>query len=119
MNRNLTHRFHKAGTALAIGLATALLAVSAQAAAPQANESVVVRYDDLNLASTAGAQALYARINTAAERACGGSPPMRELRRQQAYAACVNESVETAVKKIDSQRLQALHAERKSARSVG
>ena len=50
---------------------------------------------------------------------CDGTAAWRELRRHQAYAACVNASVETAVKTIDSQRLQALHAERKSARSVG
>ncbi len=36
MNRNVTHRIHQAGTALAIGLAAALLATSAQAADPGA-----------------------------------------------------------------------------------
>lgn len=123
MNRKVTHRIQKAGTALAIGLATTLVTIGAQAGTPanpaQFHESVVVRYDDLNLGSTAGAQALYVRISAAANRACGGAPPIRELRQRQAYRICVEDAVDRAVKKVDSERLQALHAERRSARSVG
>ncbi len=119
MNLKLPHRFQKAGSALAIGLATALLAVSAQAADTGYHDSVVVRYDDLNVASAAGAQALYARIASAADRACGGEPAIRELRQTQRYRACVDTAVEKAVHKVDSERLQALHAERKAGSSVG
>lgn len=124
MNSSVTNRLHKAVTVLALGMTTALMGVAAQAGEPAIgtaayNESVVVRYDDLNLASTAGTQALYARISSAADRACGGAPAIRELRQYQSYRTCVDASVERAVKKVDNARLQALHAERKSAQSVG
>jgi len=121
MNSSITRRFHKAGQAVALGAATVLFALSAQAGAatPTAYDSVVVRYDDLNLATTAGTQALYARISSAADRACGGQPAIRELRMQQQYRACYDRAVEKAVKKIDSARLQALHAERAPATKAG
>jgi UrcA family protein len=123
MNSSVTHRFGKTVTALALGMTTALIALTAQAGEPsgasQVQDSVVVHYGDLNLATTAGAQALYGRISTAAERACGGEPSVREMRQYRDFRTCVDSSVERAVKKIDSERLQALHAERKSSRSVG
>ncbi len=119
MNLNVTHRIHQAGTALASGLAADLLATSAQADDPGHHPSVVVSYDDLNIASAAGAQALYARINSAADRACGGEPAIRELRLTQQYDSCVDAAVEQAVHKVDSARLQALHAERKATATVG
>jgi UrcA family protein len=121
MSNSITHRFRKAGQAIVLGSATVLFALTAQAgsARPAANDSVVVRYDDLNLATAAGTQALYARISSAADRACGGQPSIRELRMQQQYRACYDRAVEKAVKKVDSARLQALHAERASATKVG
>lgn len=122
MFRTSTHRIRKAGTALALGLAAAILAVSAQAGAPvasaQPHDSVVVRYDDVNLGTTSGAQVLYARITSAAERACGAAPSVREMRQQRAYRGCVDTAVDHAVKQIDSQRLQALHAEHRADASV-
>jgi UrcA family protein len=113
-----------AGKALALGAATLLFALSAQAGpqrvdTPMNHPSVVVRYADLNLATAAGTQALYARLSSAASRACGGQPGIHELRQQQDYRACYGRAMAKAVKKIDSQRLQALHAERTSTRSVG
>lgn len=120
MNSSVTHRMQKAVTVFALGMSAALLACGAQAGdSAKATESVLVRYDDLNLASAAGAQTLYARISTAATRACGGEPSLRELHQHQNYRACFDVTVEQAVKKVDSARLQALHAERKSTRSVG
>ena len=124
MNSSVTHRTRRTVAALALGMTTALTAVAAQADPPTVvaakfHESVVVRYDDLNLATAAGAQALYARISAAADRACGGAPDIRELRQHQSYRTCVDESVERAVKKVDNARLQALHAERRPTQSVG
>lgn len=109
---------------LAIGAATVLCALSAQAAtahgrSPQEFKSVVVRYSDLNLGTTAGVQALYARLSSAADAACGGDQHMVELRQRHAYTVCYDETLARAVRKVDSARLQALHAERGSSRTVG
>ncbi len=124
MNSSGNHRFLSAGKSLVLGAAALLVTLSAQAGteridAPVTQKAVVVRYADLNLGTTAGAKALYARISSAASRACGGQPGIHELRQQQQYRACYDEAMDNAVHKIDSERLQALYAERKSSRSVG
>ena len=124
MNNSAIHCMHGAGKALALGAATLLCALTAQAGAqrvdtPMNYPSVVVRYADLNLATGEGTRVLYARLSSAASRACGGQPGMRELRRQQNYRACYDKAMAKAVKKIDNQRLQALYAEHHSTQSVG
>jgi UrcA family protein len=124
MNSSINHRFQSAGKALVLGASALLVTLSAQAGTesmdPPANhQAVVVRYADLNLATAAGAQALYARISAAASRACGGQPGVHELHLQQQYRACYDTAMEKAVQKIDSARLQALYAEHRTTRSVG
>lgn len=124
MNISGNHRFLSAGKSLVLGAAALLVTLSAQAGteridAPVVQKSVVVRYADLNLGTTAGAKALYARISSAATRACGGRPDIRELRQHEQYRECYDAAMESAVHKVDSARLQALYAERKSSQSVG
>jgi UrcA family protein len=109
---------------LAIGVATLLCALSAQAGtqpanSPAATRSVVVRYADLNLGAAEGARTLYARLSAAADAACGGEQYTVDLRSRLAYRACYDQALDKAVRKIDSQQLQALHAARTSSRSVG
>jgi UrcA family protein len=118
------HRLAGTGRTLAIGAATLLFTLSAQAGtesanSPSAYRSVVVRYADLNLGSAEGARTLYARLSSAAEAACGGEQYKAGLRRSRAYRACYDQTLDEAVRKIDSQHLLALHAERTSSRSVG
>jgi UrcA family protein len=124
MDRSSINRILGAGRTLAIGTATALVALSAQADAethrtPANVTSVVVSYGDLNLGTTAGAQALYRRLASAADTACGGERDVAELRRHRGYRACYDQALEDAVEKIDSERLQALHAEHSASHSVG
>jgi UrcA family protein len=124
MSNSANRRMPRAAKALAIGAATLLFTLSAQAGTervdtPVKHQDVIVRYADLNLASAEGTQALYARLAAAASRACGGQPGIHQLREQQDYRACYQKTLEKAVRKIDSQRLQALHAERSTTRSVG
>jgi UrcA family protein len=124
MYNSLTNRLRGTGRTLAIGAATVLCALSTQAAtahgrSPQEFKSVVVRYADLNLGTTAGVQALYARLSSAADAACGGQQHMVELRQRHSYGVCYDETLAKAVRKVNSARLQALHAEHGPAQSVG
>jgi UrcA family protein len=124
MHNSFTHRYIGTGRMLTIGAATLLCALSAQAgtepaSSPVVAKSVVVHYADLNLGATEGAKTLYARLSSAASEACGGEQYKVDLRRDRAYRACYEQTLDEAVTKIDSQQLQALHAERTSSRSVG
>jgi UrcA family protein len=107
------------GKVLFGGIAAMCFALSAQAgdgAAPGTSRTqVVVTFDDLNLASTAGARTLYARLKSAAQQACGSRPTGRDLQGHMAYHSCYDSALEKAVRKVDNANLLALH--RKSADS--
>lgn len=97
----------------------AMLAVSSAALAGNSpkqktlDPSVVVRFADLNVDNPQGARSLYARIQTAAVKVCGGPassfwyPGM-----QQAYKACYKSAIDTAVAKVNRPMLTALHNQR-------
>ena len=98
------------------GMCFALSALAGDGAAPGTSRTqVVVTFDDLNLASTAGARTLYARLKSAAQQACGSRPTGRDLQGYMAYQSCYDSALDKAVRKIDNARLLALH--RKSADS--
>ena len=67
--------------------------------------SVVVKYDDLNLATKEGSRVLYNRLESAAERVCPRVGVVTELRRNQEVRQCVTASVERAVKEVRSPQL--------------
>jgi UrcA family protein len=97
--------------------ATLCLAAGAQAgdrepALEQKNDDVVVRYADLNLESTEGARRLYARLATAADRACGYAPKSHALDRLLPYMTCYESTLDRAVEQIGSRQVRALHAAR-------
>jgi UrcA family protein len=77
----------------------------AQAAHPGA--AVTVSYRDLNLATPAGAHALYARITHAAHAVCGAGD-IRDLGAVAASQACQREAVAQAVSTVHSAQLAAL-----------
>jgi UrcA family protein len=81
-------------------------------------DSVVVTYSDLNLDTVAGNQKLYARLSTAASRACGGEPAARELERKAQYRSCVEDTLNRAVDKLSSSDQRALR-EATRKQSVG
>jgi UrcA family protein len=109
-------------TALLTGFATLACASIAQAgdaaAAGTSVTRVVVNYGDLNLATKAGARTLYARLQLAAEQACGSEPESRDLRAWLDYQTCYSTALDNAVRKVDNSNLQALHRKR-SASAVG
>ena len=119
-------RFNKGMIGSMIAIAgTLALATSAHAgdASPAdtsvKHEDVVVQYADLNLASNDGAQALYARLEAAAARACGNTPMAWEVQARKNFKSCVERKLDKAVGKVNDPNVQALHKVRKEAAKVG
>jgi UrcA family protein len=72
---------------------------------------VRISYADLDLATPAGAQALYGRIAIAAGRVCP-SVDMRQLRESAAADECVKTTITDAVKTFNSPQLSAVYAQK-------
>jgi UrcA family protein len=69
--------------------------------------SKTVKFDDLNIATAAGAKALYRRIQTAAVEVCP-TQMSYTLRMEQARRACVDHAIDNAVKSVNSPALTEL-----------
>ena len=96
---------------LLVLVATGLASLAASVASAQnarISESVVVRYQDLDLSQSNDAQKLYSRIKTAAELACGDANN-NELVRMMEQRACVKHAVADAVAKVNSARLTTIY----------
>jgi UrcA family protein len=78
---------------------------------PAAIPTVVVRYQDLNLASDEGARGLYQRIIVAARLICG-NPDNRDLPAMTNTRNCRRDAVTRAVQAVNNPRLAAVHAAR-------
>ena len=91
-------------------LAACLLAgVAGAAAAATPARSVTVAYGDLNLSSTQGTDALYARIVSAARAVCGGGEvDIRNLEALAAERSCESNAIAQAVHAVHSPALAAL-----------
>lgn len=109
----------KSARALAacLSLGGCVLAASANAAGAvtSTNEapSLVVSYDDLNLASEQGVLALYRRLSDAARRVCPleNSHDLGEFMRSR---ACRSEALARAVRAVNNPQLAAVQAARSS-----
>jgi UrcA family protein len=77
--------------------------------------SATVRYDDLDLNRTAGADLVLARIGRAARDVCGEAPAPRELAKRTRYRACVATATDAAVAAIDAPVVTARHQGRSPA----
>jgi UrcA family protein len=96
-----------AAGAAAMALACVFVVSSAFAGDPNDQlRTENVKFQDLNLANTAGADALYTRIQSAAERVCAvsGEP---KLGAASASRKCTKEAVTRAVEKLDLATLTA------------
>jgi UrcA family protein len=67
-----------------------------------------IAYSDLNLASDAGVEQLYARLRKASVAVCG-SPSIRELKAYVAANACAAHTLANAVEQVHSEKLSARH----------
>lgn len=90
-----------------IGLVAGFTAEAAQESGVDTH-SVTVRYDDLDLTREAGVRALYGRLVTAANRACGRYDPRRP-RERRIWSDCFAAALATAVDGFGSAKLAALH----------
>src|SRR5260370_30889255 len=101
---------------LAIAGALAALAVTTVTfAAPPSDEapSVTVRYDDLDLATAAGANTLYHRISGAARAVCRHEYT-HDLRVIAGIESCRANAIAKAVHEVNNPQLALLHAARVS-----
>jgi UrcA family protein len=99
----------------ALVIASALLLSPHIAAAGNfAIPKTTVHYGELNLHSSAGVQALYARLKSAAKNVCAAQDG-RSLQAQFAFRACVATSLERAVLEVRNDAVLALHLENASA----
>ncbi|HEU4627520.1 MAG TPA: UrcA family protein [Steroidobacteraceae bacterium] len=89
------------------GLAALMLA-TAVAVPAHATDAVVVRYDDLNLATPAGNAVLYRRIEQAAKVVCP-EYPAGDVRRIRISRPCYQEAVAHAVASIHKPSLTAFY----------
>jgi len=98
----------------------AALAILASAGAPTLAKAVVqsdvrsevVRFDDLNLASEAGVQALYVRIKTAAREVCGPAESSVLGVASAVWRDCVSASLHDAVLKVKHPALTTYYTDR-------
>jgi UrcA family protein len=93
------------------GALTALATATTSFAAPATKDpaSVSVRYDDLDLSTSTGANALYRRITLAARRVCP-DPYSRDLGIALASQRCLAAAVGTAVRELNSPQLAQVYA---------
>ena len=75
-------------------------------------DSRTVRYDDLNLATPTGVEALYRRIQNAARDVCGPSVVTGSHVVTESWKDCVNASVRQAILAINKPALTAYYAGR-------
>jgi UrcA family protein len=68
---------------------------------------VKVKYDDLNVSSTAGATTLYNRIRDAADTVCRPLHPFNiaDLRAQTVFAACLQKAMSNAINEVNQPAL--------------
>jgi UrcA family protein len=69
----------------------------------------LVKFADLNLDTMAGAAALYRRIESAAERVCGGPIDTRDLAILGRFSSCKEQAIGRAVNTVNSTGLTSLH----------
>jgi UrcA family protein len=100
--------YHRVPTLAALALClVAGVASVAHAATPA--RSMTVAYGDLNLGSTQGTDALYARIVFAARQVCGaGEVDIRNLGALAAERSCESDAIAQAVHAVHSPALAAL-----------
>lgn len=83
-------------------------AATAFAASPDDPVSIKVSIADLNMASEAGAKEALARIQYAANQACGGDTSDQSLGEQMQFRACAKQAVQRAVTAVNQPALTAV-----------
>jgi UrcA family protein len=100
------------GTAL-LALVVCLLGITPAWSNTPDVPSVTVRYADLDLSTSAGANTLYRRIQAAAKQVCRS--PGTDLIEQIGWRSCYRSAVGDAVRKVNSPLLIAVHSGKPAA----
>lgn len=97
-------------TALLTAMLSSMAAAPAVATDRAAHESpqTVVRYDDLDLTTDAGARALYERIADAARRVCPDDNGVRDLVRTRNARVCRDTAIARAIEDMGNEKLAAI-----------
>lgn len=94
----------------ALGVAgLALSAGPAQAITMNQAQHSIVRYDDLDLHSAAGAATLYARVNRAAEKVCGRNDWSDFAETYHRVRECEQGAIANAIAQVQSPDLTAIY----------
>jgi UrcA family protein len=91
--------------ALSAAMLLACAWVASSAFADDQARSETVKFQDLNVNSPAGAEALYRRIHWAARRVCSETEPLR----QAAASACIKKAEAEAIEKVGVPQLTAYY----------
>jgi len=67
----------------------------------QGNRTILVAYDDLNMATPAGREALSNRIQSAVSKVCGATTARQTLSEMQEYRACTSKAWQGAMASLD------------------
>lgn len=96
---------------LLTGLIVALAAPAAAGvhAAKSDAPTTTVRHDDLNLNGATGAGVMLGRLQAAAHRVCGATPLPQELAATSRHRACLTETVDRAVARLNAPLVTARH----------
>ena len=101
-------------TVLTLAVVMIGLPLTATAAAPSQFEkvSVKVNYQDLNIESYSGASKLYKRLQRASRTACDVQSlrVAGSVRRHAAASRCYRDALDAAVRSVDSDALDEIHA---------
>ncbi|WP_116809951.1 UrcA family protein [Steroidobacter cummioxidans] len=92
-------------TALACGAA----AHASDVPAAEAPAATTVQYSDLDLSKQADAQALYSRLQRAADRVCVQYKELRNLDRMKLYNECYQDTLARAVANVDHAMVNAAY----------
>lgn len=106
----------KAVSLAPVALATAMLLAYGVVSTGHANEQVrseTVKFQDLNLTSASGVQALYDRIHAAARRVCSDNDPLQRF----AASACARKAEARAVAEVNLPQLTAFYQQKTGAQS--
>jgi UrcA family protein len=98
----------KSANRVALAFSTAVLVACAVVSSAFADEEVrseTVKFQDLNVNTAAGVEALYQRIHSAAKRVCSESDPLQQI----AAGACARKAEVRAIDKVNLPQLTAYY----------
>jgi UrcA family protein len=104
---------NRAFFAYSTAIALACLLVASNAFADDQSRSETVKFADLKVDTSAGAEVLYRRIQSAARRVC--SYDATSIQGPSTWQNCVRPTIDAAVAKVNSPQLTALHTGRSPA----